>query len=231
MKTQTYCSCSIILMIVRYIQCVNNIEGNILDISLSLSTTKKIRRKDCPAGRCAWLASLCPSIFFPPFSHRHKSRMKKETLINRPPQRQARKETWIDRPSIGNFLYPTAPASLLRPASCGTVDHGDTIISSFPFPCPNNEKEKAPSLIAADDPARLDAQRPRRVVVAPGRAVRRQDVNSSKDVVSHVFFIVLVWIDSVIAAAHSRFMFVWSNLWLVGRVSNSSEVAGAGAMR
>jgi len=92
------------------------------------------------------------------------------------------------------------------------VDHGDTIISSFPFPCPNNEKEKAPSLIAADDPARLDAQRPRRVVVAPGRAVRRQDVNSSKYVVSHVFFIVLVWIDSVIAAAHSRFMFVWSNL-------------------
>ena len=92
MKTQTYCSC-IILMIVRYIQCINNIEGNILDISLSLSTTKKIRRKDCPAGRCAWLASLCPSIFFPPFSHRHKSRMKKEILINGPPQRQARKET------------------------------------------------------------------------------------------------------------------------------------------
>ena len=55
MKTQTYCSC-IILMIVRYIQCINNIEGNILDISLSLSTTKKIRRKDYPAGRTTCVA-------------------------------------------------------------------------------------------------------------------------------------------------------------------------------
>jgi len=177
MKTQTYCSCSIILMIVRYIQCINNIEGNILDISLSLSTTKKIRRKDYPAGRCASLASLCPSkqnalaplpratipaqsldlqppgiiacawsvtflkdhrrlhylYIFPPFSHRHKSRMKKETLINRPPQRQARKETWIDRPSIGNFLYPTAPASLSRPASCGSRRH-NYLFLSLPLP-------------------------------------------------------------------------------------------------
>ena len=111
--------------------------------------------------------------------------MKKETLINRPVGvKQERKHESIVHQLVISFTQQPP----LRCRAQHRVDHGDTIISSFPFPCPNNEKEKAPSLIAADDPARLDAQRPRRVVVAPG------------------------CIDSVIAAAHSRFMFVWSNL-------------------
>ena len=144
MKTQTYCSCSIILMIVRYIQCVNNIEGNILDISLSLSTTKKIRRKDYLAGRRASLASLCPSkqnalaplphatipaqsldlqppgiiacvwsvtflkdhrrlhylYIFSGFFPSAQITDEKGNINQSPCRRQARKETWIDRPSI-----------------------------------------------------------------------------------------------------------------------------------